>query len=98
MPPPSDPADPYGLHRPTMDDARETVERVHGGDGPHVWAGLLKTAGLTGRETGSEDFERLLRAMAAADPISQLCAQALHIRLVSHTQLAAAHKITRSSP
>jgi hypothetical protein len=92
---------PYGLARPTMDDARASISRVHAGDGPQVWKQLLKAAGLTGDET--DGLERMLAAMHDADPTSRLCALALRIRITSHTQLTAAARLmppasTHSSP
>src|SRR3712207_3548250 len=92
-----DPAAPYGLHRPTMDDAHDAVPRVHGAPGPHIWTQLLRTAGLSGREADPHAIERLLEAMRTADPVSRLCAHALRIRLASHTHLTAAHAMTRSN-
>ncbi|GIE36023.1 hypothetical protein Ait01nite_090680 [Actinoplanes italicus] len=88
---------PYGLARPTMDDARAAIHRVHAGDGPQVWSRLLKATGLTGDE--GDGLERMLAAMHDADPTSRLCALALRIRITSHTQLAAAARvIPPSSP
>jgi DNA-binding transcriptional LysR family regulator len=77
---------PYGLARPTMDDARAAVHRVHAGDGPRVWAGLLRAAGTDG--TGEHGLDRLIAAMRQADPVSRLCALALTIRLDAHSQLS----------
>ena len=88
---------PYGLHRPTMADAREAMHRVHGHTGRSAWARLLQAAGMSGDETGDDALPRLLTAMTGLDPVSQLCAQALRIRLASHTHLTAAHTITRST-
>ncbi|BEL02191.1 hypothetical protein Q0Z83_003820 [Actinoplanes sichuanensis] len=77
---------PYGLTRPTMDDARAAVHRVHAGDGPRIWADLLRAAGLDG--TGDHGLDRLLAVMHQADPVSRLCALALTIRVTSHSQLS----------
>jgi hypothetical protein len=93
---PADAGSPYGLHRPTMADAREAMHRVHGHTGRSSWTQLLTAAGLTGTETGEAALEQLLTAMAGLDPVSRLCAHALRIRLSSHTHLSAAHTITRS--
>ncbi|GIF02515.1 hypothetical protein [Actinoplanes siamensis] len=90
-------AGPYGLHRPTMADAREAMHRVHGHTGRSAWERLLQSAGMSGTETGDDALHRLLTAMAGLDPVSQLCAQALRIRLSSHTHLSAAHTITGST-
>lgn len=90
-------ADAYGLHRPTMADAREAMQRVHGESGRSAWERLLQVAGMSGTETGDDALRRLLTAMAGLDPVSRLCAQALTIRLSSHTHLSAAHTMTRSS-
>lgn len=87
---------PYGLRRPTLGDARESVLRVHDSDGPAVWAALLQSAGISERQDGEHDLARLLDAMEAADPVTRLCAQALRIRVVSFDRLSAAHDLTRS--
>ena len=89
---------PYGLRRPTMDDARESVHRVHGGDGPRVWSRTLTASGLGGHENDDDSLERLLVALEGADPVSQMCAVALRIRLRSHTFLAVAYDLTGSTP
>ncbi|MEU4557913.1 hypothetical protein AB0F72_05970 [Actinoplanes sp. NPDC023936] len=81
---------PYGLSRPTVEDARAAVLRVHGGDGPRVWDELVRTAG------SDLTLDRLLPVMTVADPTTRLCALALQIRLTSHTHLAAAHTTVRS--
>ena len=86
----------YGLTRPVMADAEAALRRVHGENGPSVWAQLLRTAGLTGTESGEPALQQILEAMSQADPVSHLCAHALRIRLGSHTYLAAAHALTRS--
>lgn len=85
---------PYGLVRPTLDDARDAVHRVHGPDGPQIWQHLTRAAGVTGRE--SDAFERVLALMTTADPTTRLCATALQIRISSHDLLAAAHSNLRS--
>lgn len=77
---------PYGLARPTLDDARAAVHRAHAGDGPRIWHELTRTAGLDG--TGDGSLERMLAVMNDADPASRLCALALRIRITSHTQLS----------
>jgi len=84
------PPDPYGLRLPTMTDARDGIHRVHGDDGPRVWAELLQKAGAT------EDLDRLLPVMTEADPVTRLCAQALTIRRAAHFHLSAAQDLTRS--
>lgn len=85
---------PYGLARPTFDDAREAVHRVHGHDGPHVWQTLTKAAGITGQEPDALD--RLLALMASADQTTRLCATAIQIRITSYDCLAVAHTELRS--
>ncbi|WP_433794814.1 hypothetical protein [Actinoplanes sp. CA-252034] len=88
----------YGLHRPTMSDAREAMHRVHGYSGRSTWERLLQAAGVSGTDTSDEALQRLLTAMAGLDPVSRLCAQALRIRLTSHTHLSAAHDSMTRSP
>jgi hypothetical protein len=89
---------PYGLRRPTMNDARDAIHRVHGDTAPALWDRLLGSISLSGTETDEAGFERLLRAMSDLDPVSRLCAHALKIRVASHLHLSAAHTLTRSTP
>lgn len=88
MPLPDDAETPYGLSRPTMGDARAAVHRVHGSLGPRMWSRTLIVTELGGHETDDDSLERLLVTLDGADPVSRLCAQALRIRLRSHTHLA----------
>jgi hypothetical protein len=85
---PDDVETPYGLHRPTMDDARAAVHRVYGDGGPRMWTRTLTVTELGGHETDDDSLERLLLTLDGADPVGRLCAQALRIRLRSHTYLA----------
>jgi hypothetical protein len=87
---------PYGLSRPTMTDAHDAMNRVHGHTARSHWQRLLQDAGLSGEETGEPALLRLLDAMEGLDAVSRLCAHALRIRLATHTHLVAAHSITRS--
>lgn len=87
---------PYGLRRPTMNDARDAMHRVHGDAGAARWSRLLASISLNGTETDETSFQRLLQAMTDVDPISRLCAHALNIRVASHYHLSAAHTMTRS--
>jgi hypothetical protein len=86
----------YGLHRPTMIDARQAMHRVHAHAGPTQWTSLLERTGLTGDETDEPALLRLVEAMYVLDPVSRMCAQALRIRLTAHTHLTAAQSMTRS--
>ncbi|MEU4424931.1 hypothetical protein AB0F81_30290 [Actinoplanes sp. NPDC024001] len=88
---------PYGLSRPTMDDAQAAIMRVHAGDGRRIWDQLLQAAGLTGRETDGSALDRLLAMMCKSDATTRLCALALQIRVNSHTHLAAAAAATARS-
>lgn len=88
MPSSDDTETPYGLRRPTIDDVRAAVFRVHGELGPRMWSRTLTLTELGGHETDDDSLERLLVALDAADPVSRLAAQALRIRLRSHTYLA----------
>ena len=88
MPLSDDDETPYGLRRPTMDDARAAVYRVHGELGPRMWSRTLTDTELGGHESDDDSLERLLVALDGADPVSRLCAQALRIRLRAHTVLA----------
>jgi hypothetical protein len=93
---PDSPAAPYGLRRPTVADARQAVYRVHGDTAPAIWRSLLSGSRLSGDEEDTASLTRLIETMTAADPVTKLCAEALRIRLASHTHLSAAHAITRS--
>jgi hypothetical protein len=93
----ADPDTPYGLRRPTMGDARESVHRAHGSDGPRVWSRALTASGLGGHEDDDDSLERLLDALDGDDAVSRMCAVALRIRLRSHTFLAVAHDLSGSA-
>ncbi len=86
-----DEAAPYGLVRPTVDDARVAVHRAHGLGASGVWTELLAAAGLAGHETDDAALQSLLSAMATLDPITQLLARSIRIRNSTYTHLAAAH-------
>ncbi|MFC7528181.1 hypothetical protein [Actinoplanes sp. GCM10030250] len=79
----------YGLSRPTVDDARTAIHRIHGEAGPQVWEQLEQSAG----PAQGYALERLLTVMATADPTTRLCALALQIRLSAHTYLCAPHSL-----
>jgi hypothetical protein len=79
----------YGLVRPAMGDALVAVSRAHGPNAVTVWGQLLAAAGLAGHESDDNALHRMIEAMAAADPVLQVCARSLRIRLTAYTQLAA---------
>ena len=84
----------YGLHAPTLDDARAALARVHGAATAEVWGAVLRDAGLTGSEAGPDAFARLIAAMVrSGSPVTALCARSLQIRLTSYELLKSAHAI-----
>ncbi|WP_432570977.1 hypothetical protein [Kineococcus sp. SYSU DK005] len=88
----------YGLQLPTVQDARSSVERVHGARAAEVWTRLLADAGLHGREHDRGSLERLLQAMTGSgEPVTALCARALRIRLTSYDRLSTASTIVHGS-
>jgi hypothetical protein len=88
---------PYGLDRPTLNDVRAAIERVHLTETELVWDGLLAGAGLTGEETGPAAVDMLVAAMLASDPVTSLIGRALQIRASSFDHLSAAREIIGSS-
>jgi hypothetical protein len=78
----------YGLARPDLAEARESLRQVHGAAADDHWAALTTSAGLTGTETDSASFGRLIEAMLAADPVTALCGRALIIRGSAYVYLA----------
>jgi hypothetical protein len=86
----ADDTGPYKLERPTLDEAHTALQRLYGPHTADVWHTLLHKASLTGRETETWAFDRLVSTMAAADPVTQICAQALAIRSRTYARLRAA--------
>jgi len=82
---------------PTVADAYQVLARLHGPDFTRIWANILATAALSGRETDAGALDRLLTAMRAADPVTSLYGRSLAIRVASHRHLTAARKIIRSA-
>lgn len=81
---------PYKLEQPTLDEAHTALKRLYGPHTADVWQTLLHKASLTGRETESWAFDRLVSTMAGADPVIQICAQALAIRSRAYERLRSA--------
>lgn len=81
----------YGMSRPTLGEARETLRRIHMSDVDLLWATLLESAGRTTADLESPIPASLIVAMFAADPFTQLAAQALRIRMVTFEHLSTAH-------
>jgi len=85
------------IPRPTIADAYEILARLHGPDFPGIWAKLLATAALSGRETDADALDRLLMATRVADPVTSLYGRSLAIRVAAHRHLTEAHSIIRSA-
>ena len=91
----------YGLDRPTLDDVRAALDRVHLGAAPRLWATLQASAGITGGGSaggaGGDPVDAMIAAMLAADPVTSLIGRALQIRTSSYDHLTAAEAIFRSN-
>ena len=85
------------IPRPTVADAHQVLTRLHGPAFPGIWANLLATAALNGRETDADALDRLLAATRTADPVTSLYGRSLAIRVAAHRHLTAAHNIVRSA-
>jgi hypothetical protein len=82
----------YGLGRPTVVDARASIERVYRTDADRVWNELTGT--VVGSRPVALSVEEIVTAMAAStDDVVRLCGQSLSIRLRSYAHLAATHDI-----
>jgi hypothetical protein len=78
------------LERPTLDYAREALERLYGPHLGDVWVSLLRSAGLTGAETDLMSFDRLVNTMNGSDPITRICGRSLQLRSAAYARLSAA--------
>ncbi|MFI7601670.1 hypothetical protein [Actinoplanes sp. NPDC049681] len=78
----------YGLRRPTLADARESLRRGVA-DPAAVWQELLTETGLTGEETDAGSVASMARAMMNSGGIVGLCGNALSIRITAYTALSA---------
>ena len=87
----------YQIPRPTVVDAHQVLTRLHGPDFPGIWANLLATAALNGRETDADALDKLLTATRTADPVTSLYGRSLAIRAATHRHLTAAHSIIGSA-
>ncbi len=79
----------YRLEPPTLDEAHAALQRLYGPHTADVWHTLLHKASLTGAESESWAFDRLVSVMTGGDPVTQICAQGLAIRSRSYARLAA---------
>ena len=90
--------DAYGLRRPDLQEAQDSVRRVCADRAEQIWAALLQRAGLHGDETDESAVRRMIEAMGGCgDPLVALCSRALAIRLSSFEHLAATHTIVGGS-
>lgn len=87
-PPPGGSTGPYGLPRPDLDEAHLALAEVYAEITDRVWHQLLRSAGLSGRETDPESLDRLIDAMKDCDPITALCGRSLAIRVASFDAIA----------
>ena len=88
-------AGPYGLERPTLSSAYESLRRVRGAAADRLWPELVTAAGLRGDERTVAAVDDLISTMLAADPTTRLVGRALLIRATSHDHLAATRQIIR---
>lgn len=89
----------YGLARPRIADALESLDRVFGPDTVTIWHGLMAMSGLTGSEDDDASVHRLVRTMlTSAESELQLCGQALQIRLSAFEHLSRNHQIVNGRP
>ncbi|GAA0588032.1 hypothetical protein GCM10010172_86330 [Paractinoplanes ferrugineus] len=87
----------HRLARPSLDDARAAVHSLYGPHTGDIWQNLLFTAGLTGNETSSAAMDRMVAVMQAAEPLVQLCARGLQVRVSAYRSLAAKAQDQRES-
>ncbi|MFI5908551.1 hypothetical protein [Dactylosporangium sp. NPDC051541] len=87
---------PYEMSRPDLAEARDSLHRLYGAGTEPLWADLLRTAQLSGRETDPESLDRLVAAMLAADPVTALCGRSLAIRAATFVRLTAVHDLIRA--
>ena len=78
----------YELQRPTLATARAALQGYYGPHSEGVWRTLLFAAGLTGDETESWAFGRLISSMQVAEPMTRLCARGLAVRAAAYERLA----------
>lgn len=82
----------YGVGRPTVVDARASIERIYRTEADRVWNEL--TASVIGTRGVALTVEEIVAAMSAStDDVVRLCGKSLSIRLRSYTHLAATHDI-----
>ncbi|MEV8503929.1 hypothetical protein AB0368_03745 [Actinoplanes sp. NPDC051475] len=82
----------YGLRRPTLDDARESLRRSVA-DPAAAWQELLTQTGLTGAETDAGSVASMARAMVGSGGFIGLCGNALSIRITAYTALGAVEEL-----
>ena len=99
---PTTPADTepgsYGLHRPTMSDAREAMHRVHGHTGRSAWQRLLQAAKVvaewgkapSAEEVSARDDARMLDHPALTMPLEDMAPARALLERVGAQQVAAA--------
>ncbi|MBM7775945.1 hypothetical protein JOD54_006149 [Actinokineospora baliensis] len=88
---------PYAFPRPTLTDAERAVHRLYPNTGAQVWSALLARTPLTGTETDDQALLDLITTMTRSDEVLSLYAQALRIRVDTHTALTAAHALVRGA-
>ncbi|GAA3013421.1 hypothetical protein [Actinokineospora diospyrosa] len=87
----------YDFARPTLADAERAIHRLYPNTGGEVWSTLLAQTALAGTETDDGALLVLIDTMDRSDPVLSLCAQALRIRVDTHTALTAAHALVRGA-
>ncbi|OJF12008.1 hypothetical protein [Couchioplanes caeruleus] len=78
----------YGLRRPTLADARESL-RASVDNPDAVWSELLAQTGLAGSETTTAALSAMAQAMLVRGGGVGMCGNALHIRITAYTALGA---------
>src|SRR5689334_6918732 len=77
----------YDLEMPTLATARTALKGFYGPHSEDVWRTLLFISGLTGEETDSTAFGRLISSMQTAEPMTRLCARGLAVRAAAYERL-----------
>ena len=87
----------YNFSRPDLAEAQQSLRDLYGGQADARWRSLHTTAGLTGAETDTGAFDRLVSAMLKADPVTALCGRALAIRAATFVNLSQVYAVVRAA-
>ena len=79
-----------GLHRPDLGEVRAVLTRALGErEAVRVWSDLLSIADLTGYERDPTAGDRVLKVMADADRVLQMCRMSICIKIQHYDFMAA---------